>query len=38
MSLGAVEDDVEAVARGEVSFKGIQAPIEVYCVIGAKRA
>ncbi len=32
----AVEDDFSAEARGEIAFKGIKAPVEVFRVIGRK--
>jgi class 3 adenylate cyclase len=32
----AVEEGFETVARGTLAFKGIQAPVEVHCVIGAR--
>ena len=32
----AIEDDFEAVAHGEIGLKGIQAPVEVYRVIGPR--
>jgi len=32
----AVEDDFAAEARGEIAFKGIKAPVEVFRVIGKK--
>ena len=32
----AVEDDFAAESRGEIAFKGIQAPVEVFKVVGVK--